>query len=101
MPSQANGPGSVHALRIRSCASQKRSREVLGSMPYEKYSLPVPRTNPEIIRPPEMTSSIAISSATRIGLPCSGSAFPITPTRMRSVFATMYEAMMFGLGIVP
>ena len=63
--------------------------------------MPVPRTKPEMIRPPEITSSIAISSATRIGLPCSGSALPITPIRMRSVFATRYDAMMFGLGIVP
>ena len=49
--------------------------------------MPVPRTKPEMMRPPEITSSIAISSATRTGFACSGSALPITPIGMRSVFA--------------
>jgi hypothetical protein len=33
----------------------------------EKYSGPPPITWPEMMRPPEMQSSIAISSATRVG----------------------------------
>ena len=49
--------------------------------------MPVPRTKPEMMRPPEITSSIATSSATRTGLACSGSALPMIPIGIRSVFA--------------
>ena len=47
--------------------------------------MPVPKTKPEMTRPPDMTSSIAMSSATRSGLPCVLRMLPITPMRMRSV----------------
>src|SRR5205807_10649092 len=40
--------------------------------------MPVPRTKPEMIRPPEIRSSIAISSATRTGLSWIGSGLPIS-----------------------
>src|SRR5438270_10841665 len=40
--------------------------------------MPVPRTKPEMMRPPEIRSSIAISSATRTGLSCIGSGLPIS-----------------------
>ena len=86
---------------IRSCASQKRSRECAGLARSEWYSMPVPRTKPEMMRPPEITSSIATDSATRSGFSCSGSALPMMPTRIFSVRATMCEAITFGSGIVP
>ncbi len=98
---QSNGPGVVHALMMRSCASQKRSRDVAGLKRVEWYSMPVPRTNPEMMRPPEITSSIATDSATLSGFPCSGSAFPMTPIRRSFVRATMCDAITFGSGIVP
>ena len=40
--------------------------------------MPVPRTKPEMMRPPEIRSSIAISSATRTGLSWIGSGLPIS-----------------------
>ena len=39
----------------------------VGLTPIEVYSSPIPRTNPEIMRPPVTTSSIATSSATLRG----------------------------------
>ena len=36
-------------------------------MPFPRVSTAVPRTNPEMIRPPEKQSSMAISSAIRMG----------------------------------
>ena len=86
---------------IRSCASQKRSRAVLGLIPYEWYSMPVPSTKPEMIRPPDMTSSIAMSSAIRSGLEWALRMLPITPIRIRSVWAATQAAGRFGLGMFP
>ena len=67
----------------------------------EWYSMPVPRTKPEMIRPSLRTSSIATDSATRTGLSCSGSALPMIPTGIRVVRATTCEPMTLGSGIVP
>src|ERR1700722_10493163 len=53
---------------IRSCASLNRDRDFTGLMECAKYSQPMPRTNPESTRPPDIRSSMAISSATRSGL---------------------------------
>lgn len=63
--------------------------------------MPVPRTKPEMIRPPEITSSMATDSATRSGFSCSGSALPMMPTLILLVRATMWLAITFGSGIVP
>ena len=86
---------------MRSWASAKRSVESAGGTGLLKYSQPMPRTKPEMMRPPEMTSSMAISSATRSGLPCSGMALPITPIGMCFVRCTSIAAMMLGEGMVP
>ena len=70
----------------------------VGSLPADTYSAPMARTWPEMIRPPESTSSIAISSATLSGLRWSGSALPTTPIRMRLVRAARYAAHRLGAG---
>jgi hypothetical protein len=56
-------------LRITLRFSRKRARAVVGlSCPaFDQYSIPVPSGKPYSIRPPDMTSSIAYSSATRDG----------------------------------
>src|SRR5260370_814981 len=67
-PSQLKGPSwLVHALTIRSCASQKRAIMCAGRWVPADISYGTPRTNPHSRRPPEDTSTIAISSATRPG----------------------------------
>ena len=101
LPCHSNGPGSVQALMITSCASQKRSRAVTGLIPYEWYSIPVPRTKPEMIRPPDITSSIAMSSAVRCGVRWALRMLPITPIRIRSVCAAIHAAGRFGFGMFP
>ena len=52
-----------------SSASRKRARAVAGLIwpGFDQYSMPVPSGIPYSIRPPDMTSSIAYSSATRAG----------------------------------
>src|SRR3712207_7398428 len=70
--------------------------DVVGSCPEEWYSAPIPRTCPEMIRPPLTMSSMAISSATRSGLRCSGSAFPMMPIRTPEVLAASQPAHTFG-----
>ena len=67
LPSQRKGPGVVQVLISRSWHSSKRSRFSTGFMLVDTVSTPVPRTIPEMTRPPEMTSIIAISSARRTG----------------------------------
>ena len=49
--------------------SRKRARAVVGlSWPaFDQYSMPVPSGKPYSMRPPDITSSIAYSSATRDG----------------------------------
>jgi hypothetical protein len=54
-----------------------------------------------MMRPPDVTSSIATSSATRRGWTYRGSALPMMPTGMRLVFAMMCAALRFGLGMFP
>ena len=66
-PGRMNGPGTVHAFMIRSCASRNRSRPTAGFIVKLWYSGPMPRTKPHTIRPPLMTSIMASSSATRSG----------------------------------
>src|SRR5262249_578482 len=72
-----------------------------GSMLGAKYRQPIPRTNPESTRPPDIRSSIAISSATRSGLPRMPIALPSTMIRACSVRRASAAAMMFGEGIRP
>ena len=86
---------------IRSWASLKRARDLTGLMLCAKYSQPMPRTNPESTRPLDRWSSIAISSATRSGLPRMPMALPSTMIRARSVRRASAAAMMFGDGIRP
>ena len=54
---------------MMSSDSRKRARAVVGlTVPsLAQYSIPVPSGNAYSIRPPDMTSSIAYSSATRFG----------------------------------
>jgi hypothetical protein len=67
----------------------------------EKYSALMPRTKPEMTRPPEATSSMAISSATRSGLSRSGNPLPRIAIFARVVRRTSMAAITLGLGIVP
>ena len=60
--------------------------------------MPCPRTNPEMIRPPENTSSIATDSATRSGLPCSGIGLPSMQTASLLVCATTWPPMTLTSG---
>ena len=66
-PSQRNGPGVVQHFTIRSWASSKRGRFSVGGYPACSVSTAVPRTKPDMMRPPLMQSSIAISSAILTG----------------------------------
>ena len=86
---------------IRSCASLNRDRDLVGLMQCPKYSHPIPRTNPESTRPLDRWSSMAISSATRSGLPRMPMAFPRTMIRAFGVRRVSAAAMMFGDGIRP
>ena len=61
----------------------------------------MPRTKPETIRPPETTSSIAISSAMRSGFSRSGSPLPRMAILARVVRRTSIAAITLGLGMVP
>jgi hypothetical protein len=69
-------------------------------MPNEWYSAPMPRTKPEMILPPEMTSSMATSSATRSGWSRSGSALPKMAI-WQVVRGMSTAAITFGAGISP
>ena len=86
---------------IRSCASLNRDRDLVGLIECAKYSQPIPRTNPESTRPLDSRSSIAISSATRSGLPRMPMALPSTMMRACWVRRVKAAAMMFGDGIRP
>ena len=61
----------------------------------------VPSGSPAISRPPEMQSSIAISSATRSGGSYSAGALPITQTAPRVVLRASTDAIRLGEGIIP
>ena len=61
----------------------------------------MPRTKPDTMRPPETTSSIAISSAMRRGFSRSGSPLPRIAIFARDVRRTSIAAITLGLGIVP
>jgi hypothetical protein len=56
-------------LRITERFSRKRARAVVGLIwpALDQYSMPVPRGKPNSMRPFDITSSIAYSSATRDG----------------------------------
>jgi hypothetical protein len=73
----------------------------VGFTPSEKYSAPIPRTKPEMTRPPEATSSIAISSAMRSGFSRRGRPLPRMAIFARLVRRTSMAAMTFGLAMVP
>jgi hypothetical protein len=77
------------------------SRENVGSRSNEKYSQPMPRTKPEMMRPRVTTSSMAISSATRSGFARSGRPFPRIAIFAFFVRRANIPAMMFGEGIRP
>jgi len=64
-------------------------------------SIGVPTGNPATSRPPEITSSIANSSATRIGGLYSAIELPITQIAAREVRRARPAAMMLGDGISP
>jgi hypothetical protein len=63
------GPSSVHMRRMISTDSLNRARAVTGltAVALDQYSMPVPSGKANSMRPPDMTSSIAYSSATRLG----------------------------------
>jgi hypothetical protein len=61
----------------------------------------MPRTNPEITRPPDTTSSMAISSAMRSGFSRRGRPLPRMAIFVRLVRRTSMAAITFGLGMVP
>ena len=64
----------------------------------DQYSMPVPSGKPNSMRPPDMTSSIAYSSATRLGHDrLTGT--PATMSLTRSVCATMYAARTLVAGM--
>ena len=60
----------------RSWHSSNRSRFSTGLTLVDTVSTPVPRTIPEMTRPPEITSIIAISSASRTGFSWMGRMLP-------------------------
>ena len=60
--------------------------------------MPVPSGKPNSIRPPDMTSSIAYSSATRLGVE-RFSGMPATMILIRSVVAITWPARTLGEGI--
>ncbi len=61
----------------------------------------VPTGKPATRRPPEMTSSMANSSATRIGGLYSAIELPMTQMAERDVRRASVAAMRFGDGISP
>ena len=99
-PYHSNGPGRVQASTMRSCASWNRLRDWVGSSWNVWYSAPMPRTKPEMTRPPEMTSSMAISSATRSGWSRSEIALPRTAI-FPLVCGTSAAATTSGAGMRP
>ena len=64
-------------------------------------SIGVPSGSPAISRPPEMQSSIAISSATRVGGSYRATALPITQIAPCLVPRARTEAIRLGDGIMP
>ena len=78
-----------------------RDLDLTGLIECAKYSQPMPRTNPESTRPPDIRSSIAISSATRSGLPRMPMALPSTMIRAREVRLVSAAAIRLGDGISP
>ena len=64
-------------------------------------SIGVPTGNPAISRPPEITSIMANSSATRVGGLYSASELPITQIAVSRVRRDSAEAIRFGDGIRP
>jgi hypothetical protein len=64
-------------------------------------SIGVPTGKPAIRRPPEITSIIANSSATRVGGLYSAREFPMTQIAVSLVRRAKDEAIKFGLGISP
>ena len=63
--------------------------------------MPVPTGKPEIMRPPLMQSSIAISSAMRIGGLYSAIELPSTMIATSRVRRVSVAAIRFGEGIMP
>ena len=77
---------------IRSWHSSKRSRLWTGFAFAHHVSTPMPRTNPLMIRPPEIRSAIAICSATMIGLSWIGRMLPISAIFARFVWRARMAA---------
>ncbi len=83
-----------------SCISLNSVRVSAASIWNERNSCPViPRPMPHWKRPPESTSSIAPSSATRSGL-WNGSTLIAQPSLMRVVVAAIAAIIRFGDGSV-
>ena len=92
--------GSVQALRMISTASSKRARDSAIGTPYTLYSRGTPRAKPERIRPRDIVSAIASSSAMRSGL-CSGTRLPSIRNFNFFVRCAATAAIMFGEFIMP
>ena len=74
----------------------------MGTCPYENVvSIDVPTGNPATSRPPDITSSIAISSATRTGGLYSARLFPSTINAPLVVVFASTDAIRLGDGIMP
>ena len=72
--------------------SRNRSWLSSGSTPNPPYSYPeVPRPNPTSNRPPLTTSSVAVSSASRMGL-CKGDTSTAVPSLILLVLAAICVA---------
>ena len=102
LPSNAKTSSSSHARRISSSASAYFSLRVAGLTPYPNaVSIAEPTGNPATSLPPLMQSSMANSSATRIGGSYRAIELPITIIATSSVSRDIAAAMMFGEGIRP
>ena len=104
MPFQAKISRADHALSTSASASRKRSRCSIGTMPLEiTASDGRPVGNPATSRPPLMQSSIAYSSAMRVGGVVDGKVEPSWTMAMfwpLVAFAST-APMMLGLAMKP
>src|SRR5206468_6370546 len=101
-PSKAKGSSLAHAFMIMSCDSLYLSRVIARICPQQKLvSIDVPTGNPATNRLPEMTSSIANSSATRMGGLYPAIELPITHSAAFDVRRLRVAAMRLGEGMRP
>ncbi len=83
---------------MMSSDSRKRARAVAGFTAFAQYSMPVPSGNATRSRPPDMTSSMAYSSASRFGY----SKFGGVPNTLTQpfVWGMSAAAVRFGAGFI-